>query len=372
MAWKSGRKSDRKVGRNGPKAAASMRLFRHYTEVPVEARGAVVALGNFDGVHRGHQAVLGEAARVARELDTARAALTFEPHPREFFRPDQPSFRLTPFRIKVRVLEAIGLDYLFVLHFDASLAQKSAEAFVVEALGEGLEAAHVVVGYDFVFGHGRRGNTALLRDLAGPQGVGVTEVAPAVSETGEVFSSTRIREHLRAGEPLKAGILLGRPWEVEGRVEHGDARGRLLGFPTANLPLGEYMQPALGVYAIRAGIDEGQGTVWRDGVANIGRRPTIGGEHVLVEAHLFDFSGDLYGRHLRVALIGFLRGEKKFDGLESLKAQIAADGQQARALLAAYAGPAPGTVSPLPEPPDDRFVRPGAYDGALRPGRKSR
>lgn len=350
-----------------------MRLFRHYTEVPVEARGAVVALGNFDGVHRGHQAVIGEAARIAGELGAPRAVLTFEPHPREVFRPDQPPFRLTPFRIKVRVLEAIGVDYLFVLHFDAGFAAKSAEAFVIEVLGEGLEAAHVVVGYDFVFGHGRRGNAALLRDLAGPRGVGVTSVEPAVSETGEVFSSTRIRELLRTGKPREASVLLGRPWEIEGRIEHGHARGRLLGFPTANLPLGDYLQPALGVYAVKAGIDEGQGTVWRDGVVNIGRRPTIGGdERVLVEVHLFDFDGDLYGRHLRVALIEYLRGEKKFDGLESLKAQIAADCERARALLAAYAGPAAGTVSPLPAPPDDRFRRPGVYEGALRPRQTSR
>ena len=328
-----------------------MRLFRHYSEVPVEARGAVVALGNFDGVHRGHQAVIGEAARIARASRAPLAALTFEPHPRELFLPDQPPFRLTPLRTKVRQLEAAGVDYLFVLHFDAELARKSAEAFVVEVLGEGLEAAHIVVGYDFVFGHQRRGNAALLRDMSGPQGFGVTSVEPAMSECGEVFSSTRIREHLRAGRPLKAGILLGRPWEIEGRVEHGDARGRLLGFPTANLALGDYMQPALGVYAVKAGIDEGRGTVWHDGVANLGRRPTIGGERVQLEVHLFDFAGDLYGRHLRVALIDFLRGEKKFDGLESLKAQIAADSEQARRLLAAYAGPAPGAVPPRSQEP---------------------
>ncbi|WP_119462259.1 bifunctional riboflavin kinase/FAD synthetase [Rhodospirillaceae bacterium SYSU D60014] len=349
-----------------------MRLFRHYSEVPVEARGAVVALGNFDGVHRGHQAVIGEAARLAREARAPLAVLTFEPHPREFFQPDQPPFRLTPFRIKVRQLETIGVDYLFVLHFDAELARKSAEAFVVEVLGEGLEAAHIVVGYDFVFGHQRRGNAALLRDLAGPQGVGVTSVEPVTSESGEVFSSTRIREHLRAGQPLKAGILLGRPWEIEGRVEHGDARGRLLGFPTANLALGDYMQPALGVYAVKAGIDEGRGTVWRDGVANLGRRPTVGGERVQLEVHLFDFAGDLYGRHLRVALIDFLRGEKKFDGLESLKAQIAADTEEARRLMAAYTGPAPGAAPSRPKIPEDRFIRPGVYEGALRPRTKSR
>jgi riboflavin kinase/FMN adenylyltransferase len=243
-----------------------MRLFRHYTEVPVEARGAVVALGNFDGVHRGHQSVVGEAARRAGELGVSHAVLTVEPHPREFFQPAQPPFRLTPFRIKVRQFEAMGVDSLFVLTFDAELARKSAEAFVVEVLGEGLGAAHAVVGYDFVFGHGRRGDAALLRDLGAIQGFGTTVVDPARAATGEPFSSTRVREALAAGDPLAAAAHLGRPWEIEGRVEHGDRRGHGLGFPTANLPLGDYLQPALGIYAIEAGIDEGPGTTWRDGV----------------------------------------------------------------------------------------------------------
>ncbi len=349
-----------------------MRLFRHHTEVPVEARGAVVALGNFDGIHRGHHAVIATAARQARDLGTTHAVLTFEPHPREFFRPDQPPFRLTPLRIKVRQFEAMGVDNLFVLHFNAELAQKSAEAFVVEVLSEGLGVAHVVVGYDFVFGHGRRGNTALLADLGHLHGFGVSSLEPVGGDGGEVFSSTRVREHLQAARPAAANALLGRPWEIEGRVEHGRKVGRDLGYPTANLLLGEYLQPAVGIYAVKAGIDEGLGTVWHDGVASFGYRPTVGGTQLIFEVHLFDWSGDLYGRHLRAALIEYLRPEKKFDGLDDLQAQIGRDCGEARRLLAAYAGPAPGAVPWLAAPARTSDNPQGFYESALGPRQPSR
>jgi riboflavin kinase / FMN adenylyltransferase len=346
-----------------------MRLFRHHTEIPVEARGAVVALGNFDGVHLGHQKVIAEAARLADELGASCGVLTFEPHPREYFQPDRPAFRLTPFRIKLRQLEAMGVDYLYLLAFDRAMAGRSPESFIVEVLGQGIEPAHVVVGYDFVFGQNRSGNAALLGDLGRAAGFGVTSVPAAADGAGVVYSSTKVRERLGAGDPRGAALLLGRPWEIEGRVESGDKRGRLLGFPTANVALGGYLQPALGVYAVKAGIDEGQGTRWLDGVANLGNRPTVGGTRVQLEANLFDFAGDLYGRHLRVALIDFIRPERKFDGLEALKAQIAADSAEARLRLAAYDGPEPGhsqarlrrsAVSPQAA---------NVYESALRPNR---
>jgi riboflavin kinase/FMN adenylyltransferase len=343
-----------------------MRLFRHHTEIPVEACHAVVALGNFDGVHRGHQAVIGRAQAKARELGTNSAVLTFEPHPREFFKPDQPSFRLTPLRIKVRQLEAMGIDNLFVLPFGSRLAQMSAEAFVIEVLIEGLAAQHVVVGYDFVFGRARRGNAALLADLGQMHGLGVTSVEAAASDGGEVFSSTKVREHLTSGRPMAATALLGRPWEIEGRVEQGDRRGRQLGFPTANIAIGDYLEPMLGVYAVKAGIDMGAATRWYDGVANLGRRPTVGGTRVQLEVHLFDMAADLYGRHLRVAFIDFLRPEKKFAGLPELKAQIAADSARAREILLSYAGPQPGT-SPAGAPPLPKGPEGDVYDRALRP-----
>ncbi len=347
-----------------------MRLFRHHTEIPVEARGAVVALGNFDGLHLGHQKVIGEALRLAGELDAPCGVLTFEPHPRAYFQPDKPAFRLTPFRIKLRQLDAIGVDYLYLLSFDRAMAERSPESFIVEVLGQGLEPIHLVVGYDFVFGKGRSGNAAMLGDLGRAAGFAVTSVPAAADAEGVVYSSTKVRERLAAGDPLGAARVLGRPWEIEGRVESGDKRGRLLGFPTANVAIGGYLQPALGVYAVKAGIDEGRGTRWLDGVANLGRRPTVGGTRVQLETHLFDFAGDLYGRHLRVALIDFIRPERKFDGLEALKAQIAADSAEARARLAGYQGPPPAHVPPRLRP--RRVDRPAAsvYESALKPQRK--
>ncbi len=311
-----------------------MRIFRHDKVDPAD-RGGVVAVGNFDGVHLGHQAVIGEAGRLARSCGAAHAVLTFEPHPRRLFRPDDPPFRLTPFRVKARRIEAMGVDLLFTLHFDAAFARRRAEDFIEEVLVQGLGARHVVVGYDFVFGHQRRGNAVLLAEKGAALGFGVSTVPPVEAPDGTLYSATRIREHLLAGRPRAAAALLGRPWEIEGRVERGDQRGRTIGFPTANLALDDFLRPLAGVYAVRAGIEEGGATVWRDAVANFGRRPTFGGSDLRLEVHLFDFAGDLYGRHLRVALIEHLRPEQKFAGLEALKAQIAQDAAQARAVLAA-------------------------------------
>ncbi|HUH85345.1 MAG TPA: bifunctional riboflavin kinase/FAD synthetase [Stellaceae bacterium] len=310
-----------------------MRIFRH-DKVAAADRGAVVAIGNFDGVHLGHQRVIGVAGERARALAAPHAVLTFEPHPRSVFRPDDPPFRLTPFRVKSRRLEALGVDLLFTLHFDLAFAAKSAEEFIAEVLVQGIGARTVVAGYDFVFGHGRRGTAALLRERGQTLGFGVETVDPVESQDGVAYSSTHIREHLTAGRPRQAAALLGRFWEIDGRVERGDQRGRTIGFPTANILLQDYLRPAPGVYAVRAGIEEGSRTLWRDAVANFGRRPTFGGSDLRLEVHLFDYDGDLYGRHLRVALIDFLRPEQKFAGIDALKAQITADAAYARTILA--------------------------------------
>lgn len=310
-----------------------MRIFRHYTDLPADARGAVIALGNFDGVHLGHREVVSAAGREARALGAPHGVLTFEPHPRSFFQPSVPPFRLTPFRTKAHHLEALGIDELFVLHFDQAFSQITAEAFITRVLVEGLAARHVVTGYDFVFGKGRGGNAALLAAEAVRHGFGYTRVAPVEAAPGVPYSSTRIREHLVNGEPEKAAALLGREWEIEGRVEHGERIGRALGFPTANVRLGEYLRPALGIYAVKAGIDRGEATKWLDGVASLGFRPTFGGKEILLEVHLFDFHGDLYGRHLRTRLIRWIRPEKKFDDVAALQAQIVDDCAAARALL---------------------------------------
>jgi riboflavin kinase/FMN adenylyltransferase len=320
-----------------------MRLLRHFEDVPAELKGAVVAIGNFDGVHRGHQAVLAQARDEARRRKVPLGVLTFEPHPRSFFKPDDPPFRLTPFRIKMRHLQDLGVDTAFVLPFDREMSQRSADTFITDVLVKGLGVVHVVVGSDFCFGKGRGGNAIVLAEAGHRVGFGVTALSPEAEAEGAVYSSTLVRDRLLGGDPIAAALALDRPWEIEARVEHGDKRGRTIGFPTANLHLGEFMQPKLGVYAVKAAIDSGDDLQWIDGVANLGRRPTVAGEDVRFEVHLFDFNGDLYGKHLRVALLGFIRPELKFSGLDQLKAQIAADCDTARRMLAEYRGPALGT-----------------------------
>ncbi|MDB5364239.1 MAG: riboflavin kinase [Rhodospirillales bacterium] len=309
-----------------------MRLFRHTNDLPSDARGAVVALGNFDGVHLGHREVVARAGAIARDQGRPLGVVTFEPHPRSLFRPDDPPFRLTPLRPKAHALEALGVDLLYVLHFDRSLSEKSAADFVAQVLVGDLGIAHAVAGWDFVFGNKRHGDMALLRDEGARHGFGVEEIRP-IEGGGAVVSSTRVRELLVAGEARQAAALLGRTWEVDGHVLHGDARGRHLGWPTANLELGEYLRPAYGIYAVRAAIDEPQ-PLWRGGVANLGVRPMWRTEQPMLEVHLFDFAGDLYGRVLRVQLVERLRAEAEFDDVEALKSQIARDALDARAALA--------------------------------------
>ena len=314
-----------------------MRLFRHISSVPADARGAVVAIGNFDGLHRGHQVVITAARAQADSAKLALALMTFRPHPRRFFRPDEMPFRLTPFRAKVRAVAALGVDTLFVWRFDAKMAAVTAEEFVEKILHQGVGAAHVVVGHDFAFGNKRRGDAALLRSMGRDLGFDVTIVEPAKDANDEIYSSSVIRQYLRDGQPQRAAALLGRLWEIEGRVLTGDQRGRTIGFPTANIDPGEYARQAHGVYAVRAGVTTGDQTKWYDGVANLGVRPTVGGDRLLLETHLFDFSGDLYGQYLRVALVERLRSERKFENFEALQRQIAADSQQAREYLASFA-----------------------------------
>lgn len=304
-------------------------VFEHWQEAPAAWKGGAVALGNFDGVHRGHQALLATTAGHAQALKAPLVALTFEPHPRRFFVPDTGPFRLTLPPAKVRLLEQYGVQAVLAQRFDPAFAAVSAEAFIDEVLLGGLGARHVVCGYDFTFGSRRSGNVEKLRKMGEKRGFGVTVLDPVMRE-GEIYSSTRIREALRAGMAREATELLGHPWEIEGVVEQGDQRGRTIGFPTANVALGEHLRPRFGVYAVRALVDD----VWRNAVANLGKRPTVGKLQENFEVHLFDFVGDLYGRTLRVQLVDFIRPEMKFAGLDQLKAQIAADGQAARTLLA--------------------------------------
>lgn len=311
-----------------------MRLFRHYEHLPDECRGGVVAIGNFDGVHRGHRALIGEAERHARKAGAPLAVLTFEPHPRQVFLPDGPPFRITPFRSKARLMSEMGVDALLALRFSSALQNKAAQEFVGDVLRDGLGARHVVVGYDFAFGRKRSGNADTLKSMGQEMGFGTSVLEP-VTHGDDVCSSSIIRVDLESGRVRRAAELMAHWWEVEGRVRGGDRRGRTIGFPTANLSLHPAaLRPALGVYAVHFGLDRDGETEWHRGVANIGQRPTFDGVGINLEVHIFDFDEDIYGRHARVAFVEHLRSERKFSGLEEIKAQIARDSEQARELLA--------------------------------------
>lgn len=310
--------------------------------MPEEARGAVVAIGNFDGVHLGHRAVIAQAARIAHDEGRPLAVLTFEPHPREVLGHFDQPFRLTPFRIKAREIAAMGVALLFVARFDRAFAAQTPEEFVRNVLVEGLGARHLVVGYDFAFGRARAGNSALLEALAADGGYRVSQVS-AAGQGGKVYSASEARDLLRDGDVAGAAGILGRWWEMSGRVRMGDRRGRQLGFPTANLAVEGMLHPGRGVYALWAGIEAQSGLSgtadWHPAVANLGRRPTFDKQEDLLEIHLLDFDGDLYGRRLRACFVERIRPERKFDGLDALKAQIAEDRERARVILAALPRP---------------------------------
>ena len=306
-----------------------MQVVRGWDAVPEGLRGAVVALGNFDGVHSGHAHLL-RTAHAARP-DAPLAVLTFEPHPREYFRPEDPPFRLSLAAERAAALAALGVAILYELPFDDRLSQLPAAGFVDQVLHRGVGAAHLACGPDFAFGHRRGGDVAFLTAQAEALGIGLT-VVPKLTDAQGAISSTRIRRLLQDGYPERAAGELGRPFAIRGPVTHGDARGRTIGFPTANVPLGRHLEPCRGVYAVTVTLADGS-TV--GGVANIGRRPTVNeGPESRVEAHLFDWSGDIYGQEVSVSLIGFLRNERKFASFDELRQQIVKDADQARLVLA--------------------------------------
>jgi riboflavin kinase/FMN adenylyltransferase len=303
------------------------------------ARGAVLALGNFDGLHLGHAVLIGAARDRARASGKPAGVLTFEPHPRSVLMPGGEPFRLTPFRVKEREVARLGMDVMFVQHFDSAFAHKSAESFVEEVLVGAIGVTHIVVGHDCTFGNRRRGSPDMLRAAGAEHGFGVTVIEPVRAADAAVYSSTHIRELLKEGRPREAAAQLGRYWEIDGRVAVGARLGRTIGFPTLNLAMGEYLRPAYGVYAVRVtgdGADDAFDGRTLNGVANIGLRPTVSGDpEPRLEVHLFDFAGDLYGRHVRVSLIEFIRPERRFSGIDALKAQITEDAARARDLLGA-------------------------------------
>ena len=324
----------RRAARSRP-ASIKVRIFRHFDDVPAACRGAVAAIGNFDGVHRGHRALIAEAKAQADARGAPLAVLSFEPHPQEYFRPSPESFRLTPLRTKARLLADLGVDALFALTFDGDMARRSPDDFVQNVLVAGLGISGVVVGDDFEFGQKRAGNLTTLSDMGKTEGFTVTAFDTVTASGDEKISSTLIRQLLKQAKPEEAARLLGHAWAVEARVEHGDARGRKMGFPTANMHLGHCLAPAFGVYAVRVAILDGDRVVARhDGVANFGIRPMYQVQVPLLETHLFDFDGDLYGKYLSVELIRYIRPEAKFPSLDALIAQIAADAAKAREILA--------------------------------------
>jgi len=305
------------------------RLF-HDETITDEFRGAVLALGNFDGFHLGHQAVVNRAISLGFHMRRPVIVATFDPHPVSYFKKDVPPFRLTTLDQRQELFAHAGADAMLVFRFGPGLAATSAEAFVTEVLASQLGASGVVTGDDFTFGKGRTGSIAMMKELGAKNGIQAEAVAPVLYD-GERISSGRIRDALEAGDTALATHLLTRDFAVEGLVQRGDQRGRELGYPTANLVLGDYLRPKYGIYAVRVTLDDGSEI---PGVASFGVRPTFEPAVELLEAHLLDFDGDLYGRKIEVALHGFIRDEKKFESLDTLVEHMRADEAAARKLLA--------------------------------------
>ncbi len=306
-------------------------IVHGWRDLPEAQRGAAAAIGAFDGVHRGHQAVIGAAREAAGRLSAPLAVVTFEPHPRRWFQPEAAPFRLMTTDQMARALETLGAARLHVLPFDAEMAAMSDEAFARDVLASGLGLRHAAVGFDFTYGKGRTGSPEALTRIGRELGFSVSVTERVDDRSGLKLSSSAVREALAAGDMARATRILGRPFAIEGEVVHGDKRGRTIGVPTANVRMGDYMRPAYGVFATRTRLADGRVI---DGVANLGVRPMFETPEPLLEVWLFDFSGDLYGQVVETQLIERLRGEMSFDGLDALKVQIEADAQAARVALA--------------------------------------
>jgi riboflavin kinase/FMN adenylyltransferase len=308
----------------------SLTVISGWQGLAPEQQGASLALGAFDGVHGGHRQVIAEAAKAAKALGAPLGVIRFSPHPARVMRPNLSAFLLMNPEQQARALEALGVERLYDIAFNADMAALSAEAFARRVLAEGLGARHLSAGFDITFGKNRTGDAAGLKALGAELGFGVTIVEPVMGADGEKISSSAAREAVRAGDPERAARILGRPFAIEGVVVEGQHLGRKLGFPTANVELNGYIRPRLGSYATRTRLPDGR---LMPGVANIGENPTTGLVAARLEVWLFDFDEDLYGQTIETELVAFLRPEMKFDGLDALVAQIGADADQARALL---------------------------------------
>ena len=305
-------------------------IIREWRDLPASRQGAAAAIGAFDGVHRGHQAVIASARESAQRLNLPLAVVSFDPHPRRWFQPDAAPFRLMTPAQMARALEPLGVERLYLLPFDAGMAGMSDEAFATDVLAGGLGIGHASVGFDFTYGKGRTGSPEALARIGHQLGFTVSVTERVDDAGGLKLSSSAVREALNAGDMARAARILGRPFAIEGEVVHGDKRGRTIGVPTANVRLGDYMRPAYGVYATRTRLPDGRVI---DGVANLGVRPMFEIPEPLLEVWLFDLAEDLYGQTVETELVALLRGEMNFDGLDALKVQIDSDAKMAQTLL---------------------------------------
>jgi riboflavin kinase/FMN adenylyltransferase len=306
------------------------RVVRGWKGLAAADRGASVALGNFDGVHRGHQRVIAQAAEAAERLGVPLGVVSFDPHPRRIFQPGAPPFNLMSAGQQARALGELGVERLYLLPFTSELAAMSDSAFATEVLKDGLGVRHVAAGFDISFGKDRTGDTDDLRRYGEELGFSVSIAEPVGDGPEEKFSSTQVRDALREGRPQDAATILGRPFAIEGPVQKGQQLGRTLGFPTANVPLGDYVRPRFGVYAVRARLADGRRF---DGVASLGINPTVEIKEPRLETWIFDFDGDLYGQTLETELVAYLRPEAKFPSLDAMVAQVMQDAEDARRIL---------------------------------------
>jgi riboflavin kinase/FMN adenylyltransferase len=310
----------------------ALAVYHAWRDLPAQIRGAAVAFGNFDGVHLGHQAVIDQAAAAARRIGAPSGVVSLEPHPQQLFKPGGPPFRLTNPHQMARAVERQGAERLYLLPFGQEMANLSDRDFVEQILVKGLGVRHVAVGFDVTFGHGRTGDPDAMRRYAEDFGFSVSVAAAVTAPNGAEIHSSGVRDLLRQGRPEEAAVLLGRPFAIEGLVQKGQQLGRTLGIPTANVPLGEYVVPRLGVYATRTRLKDGR---YLPGVANLGENPTTGVVAARLEVWLFDFDEDIYGETIETDLIAFLRPEEKFDSIEGMLKVIANDAARARKLLGA-------------------------------------
>ena len=309
-----------------------VKLLQSYNNLKTSDQGAVIALGNFDGIHRGHQAVINAAKEAAERTGKPLGLALFDPHPTRYFKPEKEPFLLMSRRVRAEVLSEMGMNFCYEIPFDDALRNMDDEEFVEDVLYRGLGISHVVVGSDFGYGKKRCGNIETLQTHCAARGIGVTSVEPVgLHKLYGKYGSTEIRDALKNGNVFHAAHMLSRPWQVNGIVSKGAQRGRTIGFPTANIPFDDFVRPKHGVYCVEVRLENDD--VWRPAVANTGTRPTVGGEEARIEAHIFDFDQDIYGQHVDVRFRSFIREEMKFDSFDILKEQIAKDAQGARAVF---------------------------------------